>query len=697
MKLNLNSKVTLFVTMIMVAIGLAGTAFLLLNYQRGMVKVVTARGTTMAEALARGVAEGIASENLGIIQQVQSIVQTEDVLLAQVYSSVWLPIDSYPTDNFSNSPDPSALAMLREKPTECFVRHGDDIDFYAPVFYHHLEQPKELKYIIGYVRIKLSTRQINASIRWHFIEYLAGSLLFTLIAIFVLNGLIRKTVLAPIERLDRGISDAVSNGSFEPVTVSGQDEIGELSTNFNRMLSAIQERERHLRISQELFTTAFRVSPDAINITQLKDGMYVEVNEGFTAMTGYTPKEAVGRTAPEMNLWVDPLDRTRLVRELLETGVVNNQEAQFRRKDGSILTGIISAKKIEIRGEQCILTITRDISDRKRAEEVLRESEANLRTLMDFIPVGIWWYGEDDRIQYVNRCFTDQFGYTLDEIPTLNDWILRAYPDSGYRDRYLAARNAAFIQARRDGSPVPPREAKVACKDGTQRLIIINTQFTLGRTVEIFMDITEREHVGAQLQKVEKLEAVGVLAGGIAHDFNNILTAILGNISFARTCLDSSHKVVDILGKAEKAATRAAELAHQLLTFAKGGQPIKHVASMRHILEESVSLVLRGANVSCTMDLPENLMAVEVDPGQISQVINNIIINATQAMPGGGTITIQGGNLKVGAVGGRPLTPGDYVRVTISDTGCGISEEMQKRIFDPYFTTKSGGSGLGLA
>jgi two-component system, cell cycle sensor histidine kinase and response regulator CckA len=697
MKLTLNAKVTLIITTIVVALGLASSAFLLLTSQQGMVKVIVARGTTMAESLARGVAEGIASENLGIIRKVESIVKADDVILAQVYSTIWLPIDSYPKDNFGDLPDPVAMRTMKDGKADCYVRNRNNIDFYAPVYYHHMEQPKEPKYVIGYVRIKLSTSPVSAHILRNVIGYLSGSLLFTVLAILILNGFIRKAVLNPIRRLDRAISGAVTSDSPEMVTVSSQDEIGELSKHFNRMLLAIQERERNLRLSQELFSTAFRVSPDAINITRLRDGIYLEVNEGFTTMTGYAPEEVVGKPASALDLWVDTGGRDRRLKELMERGLIINQEAQFRCKDGSVLTGSLSAKRIDVRGEDCILTVTRDISERKRAEELLRESEANLRTLMDFMPSAVWWFGDDNRIQYINRCFTDQFGYTLDDIPTVAEWFTRAYPDQEYRDRYVHARNEAIAVARRSGSQVPPREAKVTCKDGTQRLIIINTQFALGRTVEIFTDITEREHVSAQLQKVEKLEAIGVLAGGIAHDFNNILTAIIGNISFARNYLDASHKSAEILGKAEKAATRAAELAHQLLTFARGGQPIKKSASMRHIIEESVSLVLRGANVSCVLDIPEDLWAVEVDQGQISQVINNLIINATQAMPGGGAITVRGENTSVNPLGRLPLTPGHYVRVTISDTGCGISEENQKRIFDPYFTTKAGGSGLGLA
>ena len=250
MKLPLGSKVTIFLTAIVLVFSLASTSFMFMTHRRVVMKELTARGTTMAEALARAVAEGIESEDLGVIRQVQSIVRTDDVLLAQVYSSVWLPIDSYPDDNFSIAPDPAAVKLLDTEPAGCYLRNRNDIDFYTPVTYHRLEQPAGRKFVIGYVRIKLSTRQVNAVLIQHIITFFAGALGLTLIAILVLNGLVRKLVLRPIEQLNRAVSAAVRSDSFLPVTVSSQDEIGELSHNFNRMFAAIRERERSLRESE---------------------------------------------------------------------------------------------------------------------------------------------------------------------------------------------------------------------------------------------------------------------------------------------------------------------------------------------------------------------------------------------------------------------------------------------------------------
>jgi two-component system, cell cycle sensor histidine kinase and response regulator CckA len=458
-----------------------------------------------------------------------------------------------------------------------------------------------------------------------------------------------------------------------------------------------KEMEEQLRLSEKKFSTAFRVSPDAINLTRLSDGTYLDINEGFSIISGYSAEEVIGRSALDLNIWVDPRDRARLVAGLREHGVVNNLEAQFRCKDGSTFTGMMSARMVEVEGEQTLLSITRDISQRKQAEEFLRESEANLRTLMDSMPAGVWWYDREGNVEYQNRCFQELFGYKPEEVPTLNDWVLRAYPDPEYRDSYLAARNENIAQAWRAGTMVPPRESRITCKDGSQRYVIINTQPALGRMVEIFTDITERELYLHQFQKMEKLESLGVLAGGIAHDFNNILTGILGNVSFARTLLEENHGAARLLHNAEQAANRAADLAHQLLTFAKGGQPVKKTVSVGKILREACSFVLHGSSVSAKISVPETLPDIEVDEGQISQVMNNIIINASQAMPEGGVIRVVASGETVEAANAMSLAAGSYVRLRITDTGCGISEEDQKRIFDPYFTTKTSGSGLGLA
>jgi PAS domain S-box-containing protein len=341
--------------------------------------------------------------------------------------------------------------------------------------------------------------------------------------------------------------------------------------------------------------------------------------------------------------------------------------------------------------------ISRDITEIKRAQQELRESEEDFKLLMGLMPVGVAWSNSTGRIEFVNGNFVERFGYTLSDIPTVEEWFLVAYPDPVYRRSITDAWRNGIATAQQQEAPVSPLEAKVTCKDGTVLDVIINTRLARNRTLAIFTDITERERVQKEILKTQKLESLGVLAGGIAHDFNNVLTGILGNISFAQMFLDPSHKASKPLQQAEQASHRAAELAHQLLTFAKGGKPNIKTVSAMHLVDESVALVLRGSNVRAVVTIPASLNAINVDEGQISQAFTNILINAAQAMPGGGVLTIVAENQQLNVGNRLSLPPGEYVKFTFKDEGCGIPEEDQKRIFDPYFSTKSGGNGLGLS
>jgi CheY-like chemotaxis protein len=200
-----------------------------------------------------------------------------------------------------------------------------------------------------------------------------------------------------------------------------------------------------------------------------------------------------------------------------------------------------------------------------------------------------------------------------------------------------------------------------------------------------------------ELQKIQKLESLGVLAGGIAHDFNNILTGISTNLSMARMYGHLRDDIAEMLADAEKASVRAKNLTQQLLAFAKGGTPIKKPVSISSLITTTAAFSLSGSNVKCEFSLPDDLWLTEVDEGQIGQVLQNLIINADQAMPRGGTIKIRADNMVIAARDSLPLENGFYVRIAVTDQGIGVSKKDMPRIFDPFFTTKQKGSGLGLA
>ena len=216
--------------------------------------------------------------------------------------------------------------------------------------------------------------------------------------------------------------------------------------------------------------------------------------------------------------------------------------------------------------------------------------------------------------------------------------------------------------------------------------------------VIVFRDVTEKQRLSEERQKAEKLESLGLVAGGIAHDFNNILTMIVGNVSLVLKTSGLNERARSQLQEAERATARAQELAQQLLPFAKGGAPVLQTVSIAQLIRDTVACTLQGSKAWCESSFPEDLWAVEVDPGQLSQVIHHLVLNADQAMPAGGNIRIVAENLEVLAEDpDLGLRAGRWVRVSIRDEGIGISEEYRQKVFDPYFTTKPKGAGLGLA
>ena len=246
--------------------------------------------------------------------------------------------------------------------------------------------------------------------------------------------------------------------------------------------------------------------------------------------------------------------------------------------------------------------------------------------------------------------------------------------------------------------------AALKARDGTQRSIAVSAAPIFGPegkiigVVLVFSDVTEGKKREEELLKIKKLESLGVLAGGIAHDFNNILTAILGNINLAEMYIDTENEVYPLLQEAEKASIRAKDLTQQLLTFSKGGDPVKRTTSIGKVISDSADFVLHGSPVACRFNIPKDLWLVDIDTGQMSQVIQNIILNARHAMPDGGEIHVTCGNLPdITAETGLSLPGEKYIKITIQDNGSGIPKKNIDKIFDPYFSTKQKGSGLGLA
>ena len=244
------------------------------------------------------------------------------------------------------------------------------------------------------------------------------------------------------------------------------------------------------------------------------------------------------------------------------------------------------------------------------------------------------------------------------------------------------------LLVRRDGTRCPVADGGAPIRDEAG---------TIGGVVLVFRDTTDKRRLEEELIRAAKLESISLLAAGIAHDFNNTLTAITANVSLARAELRAGDPTHAILLEVEDAARQARDMTQELLTFAKGGVPVREPQLLAGLVRDAAAFALRGANVRCDVDLPADLWPVDVDAAQLSQVIHNLVINAQQAMPKGGVVTIRGANVVVDEALALSLRPGRHVTVSVEDHGSGIDRAHLAKIFDPFFTTKPTGTGLGLS
>jgi two-component system cell cycle sensor histidine kinase/response regulator CckA len=374
-----------------------------------------------------------------------------------------------------------------------------------------------------------------------------------------------------------------------------------------------------------------------------------------------------------------------------------SEKALVRHKDE--LEKVVSERTQDL--ERINEELRLEIAERQKTEKALQESENRLKKVLETLPVGVWFTDKKGKIIYGNpagqKIWQGAHYIGPDDFHVYKAW----WKDTG---EPITPEQWGVARAIKNREESHEEEIEIECFDGTHKTIqnwaapILNINGEVEGALAVNHDITEKKALEEEQQKIKKLESIGTLAGGIAHDFNNILAAILGNINLALLDTDLNERTKSLLVEAEKASLRAKELTQQLLTFAKGGDPVKEASSLESIIKDSANFILRGDKVACQYDIPEDLWMVDVDKGQISQVIQNIVLNASHAMPEGGVVAITCENVIAGIKEALPFALDQrLVKIRIQDRGIGIPQNVLEKIFDPYFSTKAKSSGLGLA
>ncbi|HUI92551.1 MAG TPA: PAS domain S-box protein [Chitinivibrionales bacterium] len=483
-----------------------------------------------------------------------------------------------------------------------------------------------------------------------------------------------------------------------------------------RDITQQRHAEEALRESEEKFRSMIEQNLEGFSLID-ETGTVTEWNTALEEMTGLKRGDVIGKAMWDVQAMMRPAEvKSRgfyeRIREMMRAMIKSGDnpmlgkpfETPIQKPDGS--SAIIQQVVFPIKTKNGFRfgSIKRDVTSQKHAEDALRDSEQRFKTLIENAFEGIAVVDRNGTVKYSSPGLTRILGFTPEDRYGANVFK-NIHPDDSVRAQEAFGRALAHPL---ESFPIFLRYRR---SDGSWRWLecvgknLLDASAINGIVIN-YRDVSERKRAEEdqqrfeqQMQKVEKLESLGILAGGIAHDFNNLLTGIFGYIDVARMFNSSgaADKVAMNLSKALDVFNRARALTQQLLTFSKGGAPVKKTLSLPPLLTSTTNFVLSGSSVSARFGFPDGLWPCEVDENQFGQVIDNILINARQAMPTGGSVVVTAENFPKGQPVPAPLAQGDYVRISIRDFGIGISKDHLPHIFDPFFTTKQEGSGLGLA
>jgi len=454
------------------------------------------------------------------------------------------------------------------------------------------------------------------------------------------------------------------------------------------LIQDITERRRW----EERFRIAFEASPDPMALSRLDDGVFVAVNEGFLRLHGFREEEVLGHSSRELDVWRDPAERDALIERVRRLGAVQYEDAHVRAADRTIRILSYSAKLVTLDGVPHLLALARDVTleraaalERERLAQELRQSEERYRAVLRSLPVVQWAIDE-------NGVFTLSEGRGLEALGLAPGEVVGRSVFDVYRDdpailadyrRALSGESFALMN-RFGPTAFDSHWGPLRDEAGVVRGV-----------TGIALDITARHRAEEQFLQAQKMEAIGRLASGVAHDFNNLLVVILGTCESLAEHGRRDPAILADTAAIEQASHKAANLVRQLLAFARRSESHPVVSSLSALVLGIEKLLRRtiGEHIAVVVKLAEGLLPVRMDPTQFDQLIMNLAVNARDAMPEGGSLTIE----TFQAEPGDPhASPGRFCCLRVSDTGCGMTLEVKARIFEPFFTTKEPGKGTGL-
>ncbi|MCP4151844.1 MAG: PAS domain S-box protein [bacterium] len=451
--------------------------------------------------------------------------------------------------------------------------------------------------------------------------------------------------------------------------------------------------EEKLKESDRRYKELLEQLPEVISEIDLKGNLKF-ANHAAYEKFGYSQEDFKSKFRVMDLFHPDDYDRLKgNIKRLLAGENIPPNEYKVVTKGGTVIPLQIHSAVITKNGKPVgIRSIGIDVSRRQKVESLLRESESKYRFIFNHSPIGIAHFDEHTNVLACNDKILEILGITKEQ--ALNFNLLERYT------------NKKLIAAVKDSlmGKLGNYEGKYTTVQGKKNIyirVIFKSVFSeegvfLGG-VEIIQDFTERYKMEEEIQKVQKLESIGILAGGIAHDYNNMLTAIMGNLSMAQFISKPNAQTSFFLEEAGKAARKAKLLTEQLLTFSTEGEPLKQTIAIEKLIEGTAEFVLSGSTITCKTYFQGDLDNIAADKSQVIQLIRNIILNSLQAMPHGGQMAIAGKNVVFDGKNGLSLPPGKYIEISIKDSGTGIATENISKLFDPFFTTREKGKGLGLS